>query len=274
MVSIASCAPCNSGKPSATISSRRLSRTPGRAKSMSTLVQRDCCRQTRTASLSTTEPLRSRTPATAQAARWWPLEPRRASRGPGEGGVRGPRLRKAQTEIGPCRLTPKPTYVVRPLPKHPSGPFPLSPLPPLPPPPDPPPPPPGPLPQPPPRPPPPPNRPKFRFLSVSCRNIFVFFSLSLGGVFSRNCGRGSPCITQSSCFGYQFVKPTSSHKRLWNVGTRDSTHCFDLCCERTIEKLVCSIRVCNPYFHKHAVQDTSVPRRRRLCDACNTGSDC
>ena len=79
VVSIVSCAPWNNGRPSATISSRRLSSTSGRAKSMSctrtfneTLAP--ASRQTRAAALSTTKPLRPRTPATAHAARWWPLE--------------------------------------------------------------------------------------------------------------------------------------------------------------------------------------------------------
>ena len=41
-------------------------------------------------------------------------------------------------------------------------------------------------------------------------------------------------------------------------GTKDAAQCFDLYCERTMEKLDYNIGVFNPCLHKHSVKDISV----------------
>ena len=69
----------NSGKPSATTSSRLVSWACGTAKSMSlTIMLRvtrpPASRQTLAAALSTANPRRPHTPALEHAARWWPKE--------------------------------------------------------------------------------------------------------------------------------------------------------------------------------------------------------
>ena len=43
-------------------------------------------------------------------------------------------------------------------------------------------------------------------------------------------------------------------------GTKDAAQCFDLYCERTMEKLDYNIGVFNPCLYKHLVQDVSVLR--------------
>ena len=43
-------------------------------------------------------------------------------------------------------------------------------------------------------------------------------------------------------------------------GTKDAAQCFDLHCERTMEKLDFSIEVFNPCLYKHPVKDVSVLR--------------
>ena len=43
-------------------------------------------------------------------------------------------------------------------------------------------------------------------------------------------------------------------------GKKDAAQCFDLYCERTMEKLDCNIGVFNPCLYKHPVKDISVLR--------------
>ena len=78
VVSNASCAPPNRGRPSAT-TSRRLPSRPcrcprSRSRTMMLVVTRPpASRRIRASMLSKAKPRRPRTPALAHAARWWPL---------------------------------------------------------------------------------------------------------------------------------------------------------------------------------------------------------
>ena len=79
VVSMANCAPLNRGRPSTTTSRRRLSTCLSGRRSISctltfTVTRPPASRHTRAAALSRANPRRPKTPATEQAARWWPRE--------------------------------------------------------------------------------------------------------------------------------------------------------------------------------------------------------
>ena len=79
VVLMANCAPLNRGRPSTTTSKRRLSTCLSGRRSISctltfTVTRPPASRQTLAAALSRANPRRPKTPATEQAARWWPRE--------------------------------------------------------------------------------------------------------------------------------------------------------------------------------------------------------
>ena len=75
VVSMANCAPLNRGRPSTTTSKRRLSTRRSISCTLTFMVTRPpASRQTLAAALSRANPRRPKTPATEQAARWWPRE--------------------------------------------------------------------------------------------------------------------------------------------------------------------------------------------------------
>ena len=106
VVSMASCAPFHSGKPSTTTSNLRPSSWLNSWRSMSptrtfTRTRPPASRHTRAATFSRTQPRRPRTPAVPHAARWWPRTSRgrphrqvRADRGKGSLRRRRSRMRK------------------------------------------------------------------------------------------------------------------------------------------------------------------------------------
>ena len=78
VVSMANCAPLNRGRPSTTTSKRRLSTCLSGRRSISCTDihghSSACLSATLAAALSRANPRRPKTPATEQAARWWPRE--------------------------------------------------------------------------------------------------------------------------------------------------------------------------------------------------------
>ena len=79
VVSMANCAPLNRGRPSTTTPKRLLSTCLSGRRSISctltfTVTRQPANRHTSAAALSRANPRRPKTPATEQAARWWPRE--------------------------------------------------------------------------------------------------------------------------------------------------------------------------------------------------------